>query len=332
MRRRSWPAAAVLPVLLALASASARDNASATPSNTTDDVSVRPPPADLRAANATLPAGDAADDAANHTAPSRLRAARARLRQAARAVGGSARNATRPVAARARSFYADRLAPSVSRTAARAAARTAESARGARSRLSDGLGGLRRAALEAMARRWRAMVAAVAGAPRTLRERAMRAVRAALATARRRCDEARRSWRSWLRRDRQVSRILRESSAGRWYRLLRVRRRASKPKLREAYRRIAKRVHPDKTRDERAAEAFKALRDAFELLSDGERRARYDEQLAADDVREQELARRRRAVAAGVARRLGAEGWELAMEHKRVTAGIVALLVLRFIV
>jgi curved DNA-binding protein CbpA len=33
---------------------------------------------------------------------------------------------------------------------------------------------------------------------------------------------------------------------------MRVRRSASKKKLKEAYRRLAKRVHPDKTADERA--------------------------------------------------------------------------------
>ena len=133
-------------------------------------------------------------------------------------------------------------------------------------------------------------------------------------------------WRKLRRRDRAVSRILRRASSKEWYKLLQVRRRAEKSKLREAYRRLAKRVHPDKTKDDRAPQAFDALRDAYELLNDSDQRARYDKALAVDD----ELARRRRekqrrAALQGV-RSAAAACWR----HKRVTLAVVAVLFVRF--
>ena len=46
-----------------------------------------------------------------------------------------------------------------------------------------------------------------------------------------------------------------------------MRRKATKKQLKDGYRRLAKRCHPDKTRDDRANMAFDALRDAFDLLT-----------------------------------------------------------------
>ena len=51
-------------------------------------------------------------------------------------------------------------------------------------------------------------------------------------------------------------------------------RRRSAKELKASYRRLAKRVHPDKTADPRATLAFKTLRDAFDLLSDESQRER----------------------------------------------------------
>ena len=166
---------------------------------------------------------------------------------------------------------------------------------------------------------------------------------AAMETARRQKKALADGWKRLRRRDREVSRILRRAASREWYLLLQVRRKASKSKLREAYRRLAKRVHPDKTRDDRATEAFNTLRDAYELLADSDQRARYDKQLAKDDEARRRQREKRRAAtrrAAYKALRVGGEaalkaGRALAvaaMANKRVAAVIVALLWLLFAV
>ena len=106
-------------------------------------------------------------------------------------------------------------------------------------------------------------------------------------------------YRRMRRRDRQVSRILRHAAAKEWYALLRIRRRARPAELRAAYRKLAKRVHPDKTRDDRASRAFDTLRDAHDLLSDEKARKRYDAELAREDL-ERRQRRERRMRAAGI--------------------------------
>ena len=144
---------------------------------------------------------------------------------------------------------------------------------------------------------------------------------------------ARRLWRTYWRRDRAVSRILRRAHQKQWYMLLQLRRRASKRKLKEGYRRLARRVHPDKSRDDRANEAFRALKDAFDLLSDDAQRTRYDKELERQD----ELARRRReqqrAAAVRMVRGLAARVWRLCApwcrEHWQVCTGVGVVLFLR---
>lgn len=52
---------------------------------------------------------------------------------------------------------------------------------------------------------------------------------------------------------------------------------ASQAEIRKAYRRLAKETHPDRNPDDPdAAARFQAIRDAYALLSDTERRAQYD--------------------------------------------------------
>ena len=57
------------------------------------------------------------------------------------------------------------------------------------------------------------------------------------------------------------------------YELLEVPRDASPEEIKRAYRRQARRHHPDAGGDE---EAFKQITHAFQVLSDPQRRARYD--------------------------------------------------------
>jgi molecular chaperone DnaJ len=61
-----------------------------------------------------------------------------------------------------------------------------------------------------------------------------------------------------------------------YYELLGVPRDASAEDIRNAYRRFAKKYHPDLNRDSGAEEKFKEINEAYSVLSDPERRSVYD--------------------------------------------------------
>ncbi len=61
------------------------------------------------------------------------------------------------------------------------------------------------------------------------------------------------------------------------YELLGVSKTASDAEIKRAYHKLARTLHPDVNPDKQAAEKFKAVSAAYELLSDKEKRKRFDE-------------------------------------------------------
>jgi curved DNA-binding protein len=66
------------------------------------------------------------------------------------------------------------------------------------------------------------------------------------------------------------------TTTGDYYQVLGVDRSASQEDIRRAYRRLARRHHPDVNEDPGAQERFKQISEAYEVLSDPAKRARYD--------------------------------------------------------
>ena len=69
-----------------------------------------------------------------------------------------------------------------------------------------------------------------------------------------------------------------------YYAVLGVPRDASAPDIHRAYRRVARRHHPDLNPDPRGPERFAAAARAYEVLSDPHARARYDERFDSHSV------------------------------------------------
>src|SRR6185503_10222077 len=61
-----------------------------------------------------------------------------------------------------------------------------------------------------------------------------------------------------------------------YYELLGVPRTATADEIRSAYRRLARQHHPDTSQTSDGGERFKQITEAYEVLSDAERRQRYD--------------------------------------------------------
>src|SRR5580658_7236467 len=61
-----------------------------------------------------------------------------------------------------------------------------------------------------------------------------------------------------------------------YYEVLGVARDANQDAIRRAYRRLARKLHPDLNADSDAEERFKELGEAYEVLSDPDKRERYD--------------------------------------------------------
>src|SRR4051794_6315751 len=66
------------------------------------------------------------------------------------------------------------------------------------------------------------------------------------------------------------------TTTGDHYQVLGVDRSAGQEEIQRAYRKLARRLHPDVSRDPGAEERFKRVNEAYDVLSDPAKRARYD--------------------------------------------------------
>lgn len=62
-----------------------------------------------------------------------------------------------------------------------------------------------------------------------------------------------------------------------YYDILGVPRNATQEEIKQAYRRLAKKYHPDVCKDPNATEKFKEIQEAYQVLSDPQKRAAYDQ-------------------------------------------------------
>ena len=61
-----------------------------------------------------------------------------------------------------------------------------------------------------------------------------------------------------------------------YYEILGVKREATQAEIKSAYRKLAKKYHPDVNKSAQASEKFKDINEAFEVLGDKDKRSRYD--------------------------------------------------------
>ncbi|MYI85231.1 MAG: DnaJ domain-containing protein [Dehalococcoidia bacterium] len=61
-----------------------------------------------------------------------------------------------------------------------------------------------------------------------------------------------------------------------FYEVLGIARNASADDIKRAYRKLAMEYHPDRNSSADAAERFKEINRAYEVLSDGDKRSAYD--------------------------------------------------------
>lgn len=62
-----------------------------------------------------------------------------------------------------------------------------------------------------------------------------------------------------------------------YYEVLGLDRNASEDDIKRAFRKLAKKYHPDVSTEAHAEERFKEINEAYQVLSNSERRAKYDQ-------------------------------------------------------
>ncbi|HEV7677147.1 MAG TPA: DnaJ C-terminal domain-containing protein [Candidatus Dormibacteraeota bacterium] len=95
-----------------------------------------------------------------------------------------------------------------------------------------------------------------------------------------------------------------------YYAVLGVPRDASQDAIKKAYRSLARKLHPDVNKDPEAEARFKRINEAYEVLKDAEKRAKYDRLGSQwEEVERQQEFRQRAGARAGGGQQYGASGF-----------------------
>ena len=79
--------------------------------------------------------------------------------------------------------------------------------------------------------------------------------------------------------DENFRKLLQNSSLPNYYQILGVKKNASQKEIKNEFRRLVKEWHPDKRKDASSEEKMAEINKAYEILSDNERRKKYDSYL-----------------------------------------------------
>ncbi len=82
--------------------------------------------------------------------------------------------------------------------------------------------------------------------------------------------------------DKEFRRLLQDSSLPDYYKILEVPHNATLEEIKKQYRIMAKKIHPDKNKEEKSEEAMVQINKAYEILSNEELRKKYDIHLNKD--------------------------------------------------
>lgn len=76
--------------------------------------------------------------------------------------------------------------------------------------------------------------------------------------------------------DKEFRRLLQDPSLPDYYKILQVSHNATLEEIKKQYRIMAKKIHPDKNKEEKSEEAMVQINKAYEILSNEELRKKYD--------------------------------------------------------
>ncbi|MFB5604307.1 MAG: DnaJ domain-containing protein [Candidatus Nitrosomaritimum aestuariumsis] len=79
--------------------------------------------------------------------------------------------------------------------------------------------------------------------------------------------------------DERFRKAARDSTLPDYYKIMEISRGASQEEIKKKYRELAKKMHPDKSKDQSTQETMAEINKAYEILSNKERREKYDKYL-----------------------------------------------------